>query len=1118
MSIGRIAPSWAAFQNENTLALANFNFDFSLYKVEAPKEFDGLGAALSLRRRDEAENGFQHRTARRLGALFEQILPDVPYLIQAYGKRASEVSASPEVNPKGSAKDGVFEQQVGADGTTIWAAATSGSAAIAAHLLACMLARIWPPEHSTSLWAEIISERQKEIEALGASQNLSTRCAAQQFISRQELAKWDASARAWLRSADQVMYRHQTQLLLIFKNVNLSVNSSMKTYDSVIEAWKLAMSSVNRLLKGESLLVQNGAVLLGVSAWHLYPNLVVLKEKSDPIFLKDALVPETSFLTIGIEDARTAQGGGVHWSLPLGHLRYYGDPVPSSASVNQAEGRILMCDFPFVFLGAISKGWGLSGEEAIAALKWFSELWAFFSRILSRLEKNIQFYEEMKQRWETAAREAQNHANEIIDNQQSMPEQTAELEPILALSSEVEPRGDGEADGKTSLESLTADTQQFVHHYDEFCTALENRHHLRRKVKALLHGDLNWLQVLARSAKKILESDGLEHDYRMSLFRLGHRNEALVTNSQHSKPLFGLILLEKILPLLRGEEQQVQMLRDVCTKLDVPSTSLVIRYQPFLTVNSKGEPSGQSYQRGLLKKANWFRTSMSIEYELTTAKPRTSAIKRHRDGSVVSGSGHTRWLNVVSSNGFSFEDLDRSQKALNASKAQLRRNKISNTNESSYLKPQLVRIIGSDLFHWDAPLYCFDGAENENEDENENENENEPNLSTFDLLLGDPQSAAVYLRRGGSYVNVQNPRNYRAHVISIDEVTKALANNVFGAAALLDYFDGCPELFSELAPYFRSMRAFASAIETYESFSNASIALKIATCPLHDAPWLPVFPNESDAEVHRGSYLGINLRPFSLNLAESFACIINFELGCQEVSPYGLNVVTAVSSGDSIFVAPHLLSDPVEGRLSNKIKRIVGNIGLPGIAMLMPPAVPIIRKPDLDRFHVIKHDLYDGQIVDQFEKTQLQLSFTEYERAIDFGVRGGRDNVLFFLEALVTVTDSGEKVADLDVIGALENEQLLHRCKCQCKVQTKSTETAPEQQWPKLISVDNWEEFLQRPDEASVVRAHKNWQARLAAACISVARGHPTYVLPETPCWKCVKRLGNVPPNSMFVF
>lgn len=136
MSISKITASLASAHNENTLALANVNFDFSLFKVEAPTEYQALGASLSNKRRTEAEAGTQHITARKLGALFDQILPVTPNLSKAYGRRVSEISSDKTVSPRGTKSDGVFTSYVGADGTTIWAAATSGQAAISVHLLA----------------------------------------------------------------------------------------------------------------------------------------------------------------------------------------------------------------------------------------------------------------------------------------------------------------------------------------------------------------------------------------------------------------------------------------------------------------------------------------------------------------------------------------------------------------------------------------------------------------------------------------------------------------------------------------------------------------------------------------------------------------------------------------------------------------------------------------------------------------------------------------------------------------------------------------------------------------------------------------------------------------------
>ena len=155
-SISKLMPSAVNVSLDVAPALANFNFDFTLYKQQAPKEFEGVGSALSKFRRDEAESGTPHFTARKLGALFEKLLPSTPGLTGAYGERASEISQSSFMTLQSRSKYGVFESRVGADATSIWAAATSGHGAIAVHLLACLLARIWEGPEATAIWVQII--------------------------------------------------------------------------------------------------------------------------------------------------------------------------------------------------------------------------------------------------------------------------------------------------------------------------------------------------------------------------------------------------------------------------------------------------------------------------------------------------------------------------------------------------------------------------------------------------------------------------------------------------------------------------------------------------------------------------------------------------------------------------------------------------------------------------------------------------------------------------------------------------------------------------------------------------------------------------------------------------
>jgi hypothetical protein len=196
-TVGGLDLSLIAATQKTALSLANFNFDFTMVKVEAPPEYKALGSCLSAKRREEAEDGTIHGVARKLGALFAADLPEVPNLFRAYGQRASAISSDPKLNPKGTMLDGAFKEHVGADSTSIWAAATSGTSAIAVHLLACMLARIWSGPEATSILSEMVDARKvalrKRIE--GEQFSISEVTAAQISLSRDQLAVWDSSAR-----------------------------------------------------------------------------------------------------------------------------------------------------------------------------------------------------------------------------------------------------------------------------------------------------------------------------------------------------------------------------------------------------------------------------------------------------------------------------------------------------------------------------------------------------------------------------------------------------------------------------------------------------------------------------------------------------------------------------------------------------------------------------------------------------------------------------------------------------------------------------------------------------------------------------------------------------------
>ncbi|KAM0311699.1 hypothetical protein ACHAPQ_012349 [Fusarium lateritium] len=189
-SIGKITGSLSSFIVENTAALVNFNVDLTLFRCEPLAEYQPIGSALFIRRKEEAETGQTHRTACKLGFLLDEIIPDTPSLRKTYGSRVSEILSRPDINPLGTDNDGPFQPFIGADCTSIWAAATSGDAAIGVLLLTCMLAHAFDAKSAVSIWSELIEQRKHNIRLLletGKMVNPNTVIASNQVITRDEL-------------------------------------------------------------------------------------------------------------------------------------------------------------------------------------------------------------------------------------------------------------------------------------------------------------------------------------------------------------------------------------------------------------------------------------------------------------------------------------------------------------------------------------------------------------------------------------------------------------------------------------------------------------------------------------------------------------------------------------------------------------------------------------------------------------------------------------------------------------------------------------------------------------------------------------------------------------------
>ncbi|KAL2819042.1 hypothetical protein BDW59DRAFT_181736 [Aspergillus cavernicola] len=372
-SIQRIAANGVQITPEVNFALFNGNFDFSLYKCDAPAELVLVGERLSKQRRELAEEGSLHILARRLRFLFEGVFPSVPSLLKAYGTRASEIVRELDKAgcPSGSIVNGIFGPHLGVDSTSIWAGATSGGSGLLMHLLACMLARIWSPQEATAIWAELIDQRRRVVKDQtpedDSSNNFFARQAAAYETEWASIQSWDSSARAWLQIADNSsLKRQQKQIELIANNLSVAIQTQVtsdsgvtgsilrkdNTYDSVIMNFSRALSTMEDLIMGRPQRILDGGVLLGLTSWQLYPDLVLLGPKTQEIFQKDSLISPSGIATLSISYQEDPHGNqdGVYWSLPLASLRYYGTVQCKRSSLH--DSKLTFAQLQALILGA----------------------------------------------------------------------------------------------------------------------------------------------------------------------------------------------------------------------------------------------------------------------------------------------------------------------------------------------------------------------------------------------------------------------------------------------------------------------------------------------------------------------------------------------------------------------------------------------------------------------------------------------------------------------------------------------------------------------------------------------------------------------------------------------
>ena len=139
------------------------------------------------------------------------------------------------------------------------------------------------------------------------------------------------------------------------------------------------METLDGLIVGIPYNVQkDSAILLGLLAWHLYPDMEVIGETVKSVYQKDHLISAGGVVTVGMISDSSRIREGLSWSLPLSRLRYYGKPVVSSGAIDQAGSRVSFREIMIVNLGIITRSWYRTRADLPKILNFLIELRNYF--------------------------------------------------------------------------------------------------------------------------------------------------------------------------------------------------------------------------------------------------------------------------------------------------------------------------------------------------------------------------------------------------------------------------------------------------------------------------------------------------------------------------------------------------------------------------------------------------------------------------------------------------------------------------------------------------------------------------------------------------------------------
>lgn len=171
---------------------------------------------------------------------------------------------------------------------------------------------------------------------------------------------------------------------------------------------------------------------------------------------------------------------------------------------------------------------------------------------------------------------------------------------------------------------------------------------------------------------------------------------------------------------------------------------------------------------------------------------------------------------------------------------------------------------------------------------------------------------------------------------------------------------------------------------------------------------------------------------------------------------------------------------------------------------------------------------FDGTPLDHFARTSLHLNFTDWKAPlVESNSVGQRDADVNIIEAVVSVRDAGECVADVDICRALLHKNLWVEdaprndvCEHLAQLGEGGGHGKYSSDGENLLSIETWDQVLDVIDGPAVVRCFGSPIARLAILSVLClhSKVDAVFVHSNKTCWKCYTRKQMVYQNAIYVY